>query len=61
MIFTSIQGSRFAHLTEKKSGCKFYLASDAHHPDMLERSPQKFEEAITMPGLTENYKFEPFK
>ena len=36
-------------------------ASDAHHPDGLERSPQKFEKAITLLGLTEDDKFYPFK
>lgn len=41
----------------KKCGCKFYLGSDAHHPDALERSVAIFSRAIDLLGLTEDDKF----
>ena len=41
----------------KKCGCKFYLGSDAHHPDKFSRSKEIFEKAITLLDLTEDDKF----
>jgi histidinol phosphatase-like PHP family hydrolase len=41
----------------KECGCKFYLASDAHHPQDLENSIDNFNYAIDALGLTENDKF----
>jgi histidinol phosphatase-like PHP family hydrolase len=41
----------------KSCGCKFYLGSDAHHPEAFEKTTEIFERAITMLDLTENDKF----
>ncbi len=41
----------------KREGCKFYFGSDAHHPEDLERSREKFERVIDLLGLTEDDKF----
>ena len=41
----------------KACGCKFYLGSDAHHPDQLDGSVSYFERAIALLDLTENDKF----
>ena len=41
----------------KSCGCKFYLGSDAHHPDGLKRAGEYFERAIDCLGLTEEDKF----
>ena len=38
-------------------GCKFYLGSDAHHPDELARARANFETNIDLLGLTEDQKF----
>lgn len=38
-------------------GCKFYLGSDAHHPDKLDSSVAIFERAVTLLNLTEDEKF----
>ena len=35
----------------REEGCKFYLASDAHHPDALDRIPQRAPEIIKLLGL----------
>jgi histidinol phosphatase-like PHP family hydrolase len=43
--------------TAKSCGCKFYLGSDAHHPEVFEKTTDVFERAITMLDLTENDKF----
>ena len=43
--------------TAKKCGCKFYLGSDAHHPEGFETAPALFEKAITLLDLTEADKF----
>ena len=45
------------HRIAKQMGCKFYLGSDAHHPDRLYASKAIFERAIDLLGLTENDKF----
>lgn len=41
----------------KECGCKFYLGSDAHHPQGLKKAKEIFERAIDMLGLTEDDKF----
>ena len=41
----------------KSCGCKFYLGSDAHHPEEFERAKEVFERAVTMLDLCENDKF----
>ena len=41
----------------KKCGCKFYMGSDAHTPEGLDRAKDRFEKAIDMIGLTEEDKF----
>lgn len=41
----------------KNAGCKFYLASDAHHPHNLINAIPIFERAINLLGLTEEDKF----
>lgn len=44
----------------RECGCKFYLGSDAHHPDALARAPKSFETAVNELGLTEDEKFRIF-
>ncbi|MBQ8896571.1 MAG: PHP domain-containing protein [Clostridia bacterium] len=41
----------------KKCGCKFYMGSDAHHPQEFEKVNQVFARAIDMLALTEDDKF----
>ena len=41
----------------KECGCKFYLGSDAHHPDTFAHSKEIFERAVTMLDLSESDKF----
>lgn len=41
----------------KKCGCKFYLGSDAHSTEALNKAMEKFEKAITLLDLTEEDKF----
>ena len=41
----------------KKCGCKFYLGSDAHHPDVFYNAKAVFERAINLLELTEEDKF----
>ena len=41
----------------KDAGCKFYLGSDAHHPDHFERSKIAFLHFIDLLGLEETDKF----
>jgi len=41
----------------KQCGCKFYLASDAHHSDSLERAKARFEKAVDLLQLEETDKF----
>lgn len=43
----------------KSAGCKFYLGSDAHHPEAFERAKSIFERAVAMLDLCENDKFTP--
>lgn len=41
----------------KNCGCKFYCASDAHHPAGLEAAKSRFERAVRMLDLREEDKF----
>lgn len=41
----------------KSCGCKFYMGSDAHHPEALDYAPTSFNRAIDVLGLTEDDKF----
>ncbi len=41
----------------KDCGCKFYFASDAHHPDNLDTRKELNEKAVDLLGLTEDDKF----
>ena len=41
----------------KACGCRFYLGSDAHHPDQLDAATAKFARAISLLGLKESDKF----
>ena len=41
----------------KKCGCKFYLGSDAHHPDALYEAIPKFQRGIDALELLEDDKF----
>lgn len=44
----------------KKCGCKFYMGSDAHHPQGLSAAKEIFEKAIDDLKLTEDDKFRLF-
>lgn len=41
----------------KECGCKFYLGTDAHHPDTFVGMKEAHERVISLLGLTENDKF----
>lgn len=41
----------------KEQGCKFYMGSDAHHPEQLDAAKAIFERAIDLLELTEEDKF----
>ena len=41
----------------KEQGCKFYTASDAHHPEAFDDYREMMERAITLLGLEESDKF----
>ncbi|MBE6611039.1 MAG: PHP domain-containing protein [Ruminococcaceae bacterium] len=41
----------------KEEGCKFYLGSDAHHPDVLLRAKKNFSKIVDALELTESDKF----
>ena len=41
----------------KEEGCKFYLASDAHHPDQLDIIPERAPAVVEALGLTEDDQF----
>ena len=41
----------------KACGCKFYFASDAHHPGDFAKAKERFERAVDVLGLTEDDKF----
>lgn len=41
----------------KQCGCKFYMGSDAHHPEELDNAKALFEKAIDLLKLSEDDKF----
>ena len=41
----------------KACGCKFYMGSDAHHPESLDKAKKSFEHAVERLGLEESDKF----
>lgn len=41
----------------KQQGCKFYMGSDAHHPNGLDSAKSAFEFAVDLLGLEESDKF----
>jgi len=41
----------------KEMGCKFFLGSDAHTPEVFGRAAKKFNDIIEMLELTEEDKF----
>ena len=41
----------------KKCGCKFYCASDAHHPEDFEKTKEILKNAVSLLELTEKDKF----
>lgn len=41
----------------KSCGCKFYMGSDAHHPDIFEKARTVFERAVDLLDLNEEDKF----
>ncbi len=41
----------------RQQGCKFYLGSDAHHPNSLDSAKENFEYAVDLLGLEESDKF----
>ena len=43
--------------TAKKCGCKFYLGSDAHNTDSLDKAKAVFEKAVDLLSLNEEDKF----
>ena len=43
----------------KACGCKFYLGSDAHHPEEFGNAKRRFEKMIELLELTEEDKFIP--
>ncbi len=45
------------YIIAKECGCKFYLGSDAHHPDKFEMSPEAFAQGVNYLGLDESDKF----
>ncbi len=44
----------------KECGCKFYLGSDAHHPNELDAARENFERIISLLALEETDQFHPF-
>lgn len=44
----------------KKCGCKFYMGSDAHHPDKFIGMPERFRTLAELLDLRESDKFRPF-
>lgn len=44
----------------KQCGCKFYLGSDAHHPEKLDEAMERFTTVIDLLDLKESDKFRPF-
>lgn len=48
------------YLIAKECGCKFYMATDAHHNGELEKAKTDFERRVDFLELTEEQKFKPF-
>ena len=48
------------YLIAKECGCKFYMASDAHHNKELASAKEDFERRVDFLDLTEEQKFKPF-
>lgn len=59
MLFSEAEADTVLRIfrTAKREGCKFYLGSDAHHPDTLNKAKQIFERAIDYLALEESDKF----
>ena len=59
MSFSEAEAQTVLRMFEiaKKCGCKFYLGSDAHHPDALDGAKAIFERAIDYLELKETDKF----
>lgn len=59
MRFSEAEAQTILRMFEiaKKCGCKFYLGSDAHHPDGLDEAKAIFERAIDYLELKETDKF----
>ncbi|MBR5507327.1 MAG: hypothetical protein IKV88_04705 [Clostridia bacterium] len=49
------------YILAKECGCKFYLGSDAHHPDALDSAYDNFSLITELIGLDEEDKFRIFK
>lgn len=45
------------YIVAKECGCKFYLGSDAHHPEAFETAPNSFAYGAKYLGLDESDKF----
>ena len=60
MSFTDAEADRVLRMfrVAKGCGCKFYLATDGHHPKNFDNSIEIFERAITMLDLKESDKFD---
>lgn len=59
MNFEESEGDTILRIyrTAKNAGCKFYLGSDAHHPEALKKANGIFERAIRLLDLREEDKF----
>ncbi|MBQ7543097.1 MAG: hypothetical protein IJT44_12490 [Clostridia bacterium] len=44
----------------KACGCRFYMGSDAHHPDKFSEMPERFRALAELLDLEESDKFRPF-
>ena len=59
MIGMSLQALR-PYRIAKQCGCKFYLGSDAHHPEDFAGMPEQFRTLVSLLDLQESDKFRPF-
>ena len=59
MSFTDAEADTVLRMfrVAKAAGCKFYTASDSHHPDYFAKCPAIFERAIDLLALEESDKF----